>query len=92
MDGFSNLKELFDRVKPALKSKVKDLKRIGINYVTEIDVWNYLKINYWCKKPGLTLGDIVNDIMTVSNEELENYVQSIMIKEKKSRRDEETPI
>jgi len=84
MDGFSSLEELYNRVKPALKSKIKDLKRIGINYVQEVDIWNYLKNNYWCKKNNLTLGDIVNDIMTVSNSELETYVQNIMAETKRT--------
>lgn len=83
MDGFSNLQELFERVRPALKSKVKDLTRRGINYIQEVDVWNYLKINIWCKKSNLTLGEIVNDIMTVTTGELEQYVHSMIQKEKR---------
>lgn len=84
MDGFSSLAELYDRVRPAIKSKIKDLKRIGVNYVQEADVWNYLKNTCWCKKTNLSLGEIVNDIMTVPNEELETYVQSILAKEKRT--------
>ncbi len=84
MDGFSNLEELYNRVKPALKSKVKDLKRVGVNYVQIADVWNYLKSRIWNKTANLTLGDMVNDIMTVSNEELETYVQSIIANEKRT--------
>lgn len=78
MDGFSSLEELYKRVEPALKSKTLDLKRRGINYVQKEDVWNYLKKNVWSKKTNLTLGEIVNDIMTLSNTELETYVQSLM--------------
>lgn len=80
MDGFSSLRELYNKVEPALKSKVKDLTRVGINYVQKADIWNYLKNNVWCKKTGLTLGEIVNDIMTVSNSELEFYVQNLITK------------
>lgn len=76
MDGFSSLEELYKRVEPALNSKTLDLKRVGVNYVQKADVWNYLKNNIWCKKNNLTLGEIVNDIMTVSNSELEVYVQN----------------
>lgn len=78
MDGFSSLEELYHRVEPALNSKLNDLRRIGIRYVQKADIWNYLKNNLWCKKANLTLGEIVNDIMTVSNTELEVYVQSII--------------
>lgn len=90
MDGFSSLTELYNRVKPALKSKIKDLKRIGVHYVQEADVWNYLKNNCWCKKTNLTLGDVVNDIMTVPNEELERYVQSILTEEKRTTIEEDS--
>lgn len=88
MDGFSSLEELYNRVTPALNSKVKDLTRIGVNYVQKADVWNYLKNNVWCKKSGLTLGEVVNDIMTVSNGELEMYVQNLMTKEQRTREEE----
>lgn len=84
MDGFSSLQELYKRVKPALNSKLKDLTRTGITYIQKVDIWNYLKNNYWCKKSNLSLGEIVNDIMTVSNSELENYVH-ILIKEEKRK-------
>lgn len=83
MDGFSSLEELYNRVKPALKCKVKDLNRTNIYYIHESDVFNYLKNTLWVKKNNLTLGEIVNDIMTTSNAELEAYVQSIIAREKR---------
>lgn len=83
MNGFSNLNELYNRLKPALKCKCKDLKRVGINYVQEVDVWNYLKENNWVKRTNLTLGEMVNDIMTLSNNEIILYVQNIMAIDKR---------
>ncbi len=83
MDGFSSLQELYKRVEPALNSKLKDLTRIGITYIQKVDIWNYLKNNYWCKKSNLSLGEIVNDIMTVPNSELKNYVHSLIGEEKR---------
>ena len=44
--------------------------------------------NLWSKKKGLTLGEIVNDIMTVPNAELEMYVQNLMAKEVRTREEE----
>ena len=78
MDGFTSLEQLYKRVKPALKSKCKDLQRIGIDFVTEEDIWNYLKENIWCKGNNLTLGEMVNDIMTLRNTDIIEYVQNIM--------------
>lgn len=89
MDGFSSIEELYKRVTPALNSKVKDLTRVGVTYVQKADVWNYLKNNIWCKKSNLSLGEVVNDIMTVSNGELETYVQSLMSKNKRNREEDD---
>lgn len=89
MNGFSSIEELYKRVEPALKSKVKDLKRVGVNYVQKADVWNYLKNNVWCKKNNLTLGEIVNDIMTIPNAELEMYVQNLMAKGVRQREEDD---
>lgn len=85
MNGFSSIEELYKRVEPALNSKIKDLTRVGVHYVQKADVWNYLKNNVWCKKNNLSLGEIVNDIMTVSNAELEMYVQGLMAKGERRR-------
>ena len=83
MDGFTSLQELYDRIRPALKCKVKDLKRIGVFYVQEADIWNYCKNNLWSKSTNLTLGEMVNDVMTLSNSEIEKYVQKIVSQEKR---------
>lgn len=89
MDGFTSQEELYKKVEPALKSKVKDLTRRGVNYVQKADVWNYLKNEVWCKKTNLTLGEIVNDIMTIPNRELESYVQDVMSKKVRTREEED---
>ena len=83
MDGFSSIQELYLRVKPALRCKIKDLKRIGVNYIQENDIWNYLRSNVWNKKTNLTLGEVVNDIMTLPNPIIEAYVKSLLQKEKR---------
>ena len=44
---FKSLGELYKKLLPALNTKVGDLKRANIKYIKEIDVWNYLKYNYW---------------------------------------------
>ena len=39
---FKSLRELYERVTPALYSKAKELKNLGFKCVTEKDIWNYL--------------------------------------------------
>ena len=77
---FGSLQELFIRVKPALRSKVKELKGVGYNFITETDVFNYLKDNKWCKKSNLTLSELVDDILSTPNEEILKDVSDKIIK------------
>ena len=75
---FSSKEELFQRVKPALKAKVNEFKRLGYKYVQEMDVWNYLIENVWCKAKDLMLSDIVNDILHVKIKKIDDYIKEKM--------------
>lgn len=63
MEEFTSVEQLYNRLKPAMKCKVKELKRNGYNNISENDVWNYLKNNKWKSSTNLTLIDMVNDIL-----------------------------
>ena len=67
MEGETLEQKLFNRVKPALKSKIKEIKRLGINNISEDFLFEYLKNNMWKQKKNLTLGEIVNDILMCDN-------------------------
>ena len=41
------LEELYKRLKPALLTKKNELKRSGIEYIKEEDIWNYLTEVKW---------------------------------------------
>ena len=75
-DEFQSIDELYQRVLPALHTKVHKLSMNGISYVSEIDIWN-LVMEKWKRGRGLTLFDIVHDILHVDVESLladyENY-------------------
>ena len=71
---FKTLEELYNKLLPAFRCKVSDLKRNNINNINEKDIWDYLKINYWSKKQDLTLADMVNDILSLSNNEIVSYI------------------
>ncbi|HHT38649.1 MAG TPA: hypothetical protein GXZ95_04460 [Mollicutes bacterium] len=73
---FKNLSELYSRIKPALISKKSDLKRVGINYVKEEDIWNYLKETKWVRTSNLSLSEMVSDIFNVDNYAIEKYVKT----------------
>ncbi|MDD4298663.1 MAG: post-transcriptional regulator [Bacilli bacterium] len=75
---FKSLSELYARIRPALISKKNDLKRIGINYIKEEDIWNCLKETKWVKTSNLSLSEMVNDIFNLDNYKVENYVKNKM--------------
>ena len=72
---FSSKEELYKRVGPALRVKICELQRLGYSYIQEMDVWNYLIENKWCKSRNLMLSDIVNDILHTENEKIDNYLK-----------------
>ena len=69
---FKSLSELKERVKPALNTKLKELKSKNYNYITIDDIWNFL-VNNWKNSKNLTLYDIVNDILNLNNDDIEEY-------------------
>lgn len=72
---FNNVQELYDRVKPALKSKLKELKREKYDYIKEEDLWNYLIKTKWSNANGLVLCEIVDDILHTDNSEFDKFIK-----------------
>ena len=81
---FKSLKELYERVKPALYSKLKETKRLGLKYVTETDIWNFLVENVWKSKENLELHELINDILYANNYELNEYAMKKVERFKKN--------
>ena len=70
---FNTITELYNRLLPALKTKSDDLERNSKIKLTEKEIWDYLRYNYWNKKSKLTLGEMVNDILSTPDHELIDY-------------------
>jgi len=70
---FNSLEDLYKKVLPALNTKVADLTRNNIKHIKENDIFDYLKKYYWVKSEKLSLGEIVHDILSTPNNELEAY-------------------
>jgi len=60
-DEFQSIEELYQRVRPALQTKVHKLNNSGISFVGEDDIWSLL-MEKWKNGKDLTLFDIVDDI------------------------------
>lgn len=61
-DEFQSIEELYQRVRPALRTRVYKLSKKGVSFVTEDDIWNLL-MDKWKRGKNLTLFDIVHDIL-----------------------------
>lgn len=64
---FNSQEELYKRVKPALTSKRRELKRYGID-IKEEEIWMYLVDTEFKNANNLTLSDIVSSIMHLDKE------------------------
>ncbi len=71
---FKSAIELYNRVLPALYSKVKELNGLGIKHITEKDIWIYLVNNDWKTKTNLELSDLISDILYCDNDKLNEYI------------------
>lgn len=88
-EEFKSLKELYNKVKPALYSKVMEFRRNNVSYIKEEDIWNYLTITTWKKADALTISDMVNDIMSLKEEEMKTYIHDILRKQDRAINEEE---
>lgn len=70
----NSLKDLYQLLLPALKSKKREMKLSKYSYIKEIDIWNYIKDNIWQNSSNLTLSDMVSDILNTDNDLIGNYV------------------
>ena len=73
---FQNIKQLYNRLLPALRTKKSEMNRVGINYVQEEDIWNYLKEIKWKKANNLSLYEMVNDVLNTDDSLIENYLKN----------------
>ena len=51
---FGSLKELYDRITPALISKKTEIESKGYYHIKESDIWNYLTSKKWKISKELT--------------------------------------
>lgn len=76
-NGFKTIDDLYKRLKPALYSKVVELKRNGLDYIKEEDIFNYLLSSSWSKKDNLSIAELTSEILYLDNNLITNYVMNI---------------
>ncbi len=71
---FKTLRELYDRIRPALISKCSEFKKEGYSNIKEAEIWNCLTDKKWQKSNELTLSEMVNDIFELKIDEINSYL------------------
>ena len=75
---FNSLEELYNRLIPAMETRVSELRLNRINYIKVDDIWDYLRKYKWSKSANLTLSECVDDILNTSDEEYKKYMKNKM--------------
>lgn len=78
---FNSEDELYDRIKPALRSKKKILLKKGLKKVTEEDIWNFMREHVWVNASGLELCDMVDSILHAEDALIIEYYHNKYLKE-----------
>ena len=76
--NFSSKEELYERVKPALRTKKSELDKLGFSYISLQDIWAYLAETKWKNGKDLMLSDIVDDILNTSFDEINSYYMKMI--------------
>lgn len=82
MVAFKSLEELYNRLTPAINTKITELRRNGYNNIKNIDIWLYCIENNWNKKRDLRIHEMVNDILNI-----DEFKLNIFLKRKQTKED-----
>lgn len=80
---YCSQEELFNSLKGAFNVKLRLIKD-EYDYINSVDIWNYLKINKWCKDKNLSLSEMVNDIIDVDMEKVDVFLKKYIKEENRS--------
>lgn len=72
---YNSQRELFNMLSGAFNVKLRLIKD-EYDYIKKIDIWNYLKINKWCKDKNLSLSEMVNDIIEVDITKVDLFIKN----------------
>ena len=75
MNNITNIQKLYEFLSPALNVKLRLLRNRNYFYIKKEDIWLYLKETKWTYSKGLTIADMVNDIIHCDNQEIDLYLK-----------------
>ena len=69
---YHSLQDLYNDLKGAFNVK-KRLIGDDYKHIEAKDIWEYLRINKWATSSGLTISEMVNDIIEVDIKKVDEY-------------------
>ena len=79
---YNSQEELFKSLRGAFQVKLRIIKD-EYDYIKMVDIWNYLKINKWCKDKNLSISEMVNDIIDVDIEKVDLFLKKHLKEEER---------
>lgn len=79
---YNSQEELFKSLRGAFQVKLRIIKD-EYDYIKMVDIWNYLKINKWCKDKNLSISEMVNDIIDVDIEKVDLFLKKYLKEEER---------
>ena len=85
MIEFNSEEELYTRLKPALQTKKAECHRNKFDYISESDIWNYLKHSTWINAVDLDLSTMVSDILNSDTYRIDKFVKMNLYKHREAK-------
>jgi len=74
-EKFTSLNSLYERLVPALRTRMHELHQKKLYFIKEEDIFQAIRINRWNDTRGLTLFDMVDDILNIEEEIILEYIR-----------------
>ena len=72
-EKFNTVTDLYNRLLPAINTKLNELKRMHLTNIRATDIWDFLVKYKWKDRNDLRMYEMVSDILNVDELELELY-------------------
>ena len=86
---FNSEGDLYGRLRPALNTKKSECHRLKLDYISEADIWNYLKHTSWVKASNLDLSTMVTDILNTPIDRIDKFVKMNLYKQREAKLEED---
>lgn len=79
---YNSSEQLFHKLGGAFQVKLRLIGK-DYDYIKKVDIWNYLKINKWCKDKNLSISEMVNDIIEVNIKKVDLFLKKYLKEEER---------